>query len=155
MSTHVLPLVVIHLCGVYTSRVSIVRTRRKSTVITDTVPIALGYTRISGSKHQKKGISLEAQASMINTYIAAGGFQHGGLFTDILSGQRADRPHYQELLDRVRELRREGHAVIVVVVRLDRLGRRVLESVRCREELLKLGVATHATMQGGEVSDPA
>jgi len=38
-------------------------------------------------------------------------------------------------------------------MRLDRLGRRVLERVRCREELKKLGVPTHSVADGGEVSD--
>jgi hypothetical protein len=43
--------------------------------------------------------------------------------------------------------------VVVVVSRLDRLGRRVLERVRCREELKALGVAVHSVREGGEVSD--
>ena len=41
----------------------------------------------------------------------------------------------------------------VVVMRLDRLGRRVLERVRSREELKSLGVATHSVSEGA--SPPA
>ncbi len=37
--------------------------------------------------------------------------------------------------------------------RLDRLGRRILELVRCREELKTLGVPLHSVREGGEVSD--
>jgi hypothetical protein len=40
-----------------------------------------------------------------------------------------------------------------VVFRLDRLGRRILERVRCREELKALGVPVHSVREGGEVSD--
>src|SRR5258708_1971187 len=42
---------------------------------------------------------------------------------------------------------------VVVVVALDRFGRRMLERVRCREELKALGVTTHSVREGGEVSD--
>ena len=38
-------------------------------------------------------------------------------------------------------------------MRLDRLGRRILERVRCREELKTLGVPVHSVREGGEVSD--
>ncbi len=42
---------------------------------------------------------------------------------------------------------------MVVVAALDRFGRRMLERVRCREELKALGVTTHCLREGGEVSD--
>src|SRR5258708_261090 len=77
----------------------------------------------------------------------------GHEFSDVLSGRRTDRPDYQQLLQRVRELRAEHRPVVVVVAALDRFGRRVLERVRCREELKVLGVATHSVREGGEVSD--
>ena len=47
------------------------------------------------------------------------------------------------LLQRVRNLRAARQPAIVVVAALDRLGRRLLERVRCREELKMLGVVTH------------
>src|SRR3712207_5659811 len=52
-----------------------------------------------------------------------------------------------------RRLRAAGRRVVVVVLRLDRLGRRILERVRCREELKTLGVPVHSVREGGEVSD--
>jgi hypothetical protein len=42
---------------------------------------------------------------------------------------------------------------VVVVAALDRLGRRLVESVRAREEFKALGVATHSVRDGGEVGD--
>ncbi|MBI3968348.1 MAG: recombinase family protein [Chloroflexi bacterium] len=71
----------------------------------------------------------------------------------MLTGKRDDRPQYQALLAEVRRLRADGQSVAVIVARLDRLGRRVLERVRCREELRILGVPTHSIREGGEVSD--
>src|SRR5207248_1119487 len=56
-------------------------------------------------------------------------------------------------LHRVREQRVVGESTVVVVAALDRFGRRMLERVRCREELKALGVTTHSVREGGEVSD--
>src|SRR6185369_16916505 len=39
------------------------------------------------------------------------------------------------------------------VAALDRFGRSIVERVRSREELKRLGVATHSVREGGEVSD--
>src|SRR5438445_442003 len=66
---------------------------------------------------------------------------------------REDRPQYQSLLSAVRRLHTTGNHVVVVVAALDRFGRRLLERVRCREELKGLGVATYSVRDGGEVSD--
>jgi len=71
----------------------------------------------------------------------------------VLSGTRTDRPQYQAMLARVRELRAEGRSVVVVVAWLHRLGRRVLESVERREEFKALGVPIHSVMEGGAVDD--
>ncbi len=38
---------------------------------------------------------------------------------------------------------------------LDRLGRRLVEAIRCREELKRLSVAVHSVREGGELPDLA
>ena len=65
-------------------------------------------------------------------------FAPDGEYTDVMSGRRDDRPHYQALLAEVRRLRAERRPVVVVVAALDRFGRKLLERVRCREELKAL-----------------
>ena len=47
----------------------------------------------------------------------------------------------------------DGKDVAVVVARLDRFGRRLVERIRSREEFKVLGVGTHSVREGGEVSD--
>jgi hypothetical protein len=42
---------------------------------------------------------------------------------------------------------------VVVAAALDRLGRRLLERVRCRDELAGLGVPVHSVREGGELSE--
>jgi len=117
------------------------------------VVTALLYTRVSSDEQEKEGLSLAAQTGACRRYAAEHGWMIGAQYTDVLSGKRDDRPQYQALLTHVRQLRADGHAAVVVVAWLHRFGRRVLERVRCREELKALGVATHSIKEGGEVSD--
>src|SRR5215212_7055021 len=117
------------------------------------ITTALVYTRVSSEEQAREGVSLDAQLTECRRYAAQHGWMLGQEFQDVLSGKRDDRPAYQALLADVRRLRAEGQSVVVVVFRLDRLGRRILERVRCREELKALGVPVHSVREGGEVSD--
>jgi DNA invertase Pin-like site-specific DNA recombinase len=117
------------------------------------LPTALIYTRVSSEEQAREGVSLDAQLTECRRYAAQHGWMLGPEFQDVLSGKRDDRPAYQALLAEVRRLRDEGQYAVVVVFRLDRLGRRILERVRCREELKRLGVPVHSVREGGEVSD--
>ena len=108
---------------------------------------------MSSEEQARDGVSLDAQLTECRRYAAQQGWVLGSEFQDVLSGKRDDRPQYQALLSEVRRLRADGQCVTVVVFRLDRLGRRILERVRCREELKALGVPLHSIREGGEVSD--
>src|SRR4051812_48779814 len=114
---------------------------------------ALIYTRVSSDEQARDGISLDAQLKQCRQYAARQGWSFGHEYQDVMSGTKDYRPQYQQLLRDVRRLRAEGHGVAVVVMKLDRFGRRVLERVRCREDLKAQGVATHSVLEGGEVSD--
>jgi site-specific DNA recombinase len=116
-------------------------------------PSALLYLRVSSEDQAREGTSLDAQLAECRHYALRHEWVIEGEYTDVMSGTRDDRPHYQALLDRVRDLRAGRQPVVVVVAALDRFGRRMLERVRCREELKGLGVATHSVREGGEVSD--
>src|SRR5829696_5779488 len=127
--------------------------KTKTTREVQNLPTALIYTRVSSEEQAREGVSLDAQLTECRRYAAQHGWMLGQEFQDALSGKRDDRPAYQALLAEVRRLRAEGQSVVVVVFRLDRLGRRILERVRCREELKMLGVPVHSVREGGEVSD--
>src|SRR5438874_2054742 len=114
---------------------------------------ALIYTRVSSDEQAREGVSLDAQLATCRDYAARQGWVLDGEYQDIMTGKRDDRPRYQALLAEVRRLRASGRPAAVVVARLDRLGRKLLERVRCREELKALGVPTHSVREGGEVSD--
>ena len=110
---------------------------------------ALLYTRVSGAEHQKEGLSLEAQICATRDYAAAQGWVIAAEYQDILSGARDHRRDYQALLAEARRLHATGSRAAVVVTRLDRLGRHLLEQVRAREELKRLGCDTHAIRRAG------
>jgi DNA invertase Pin-like site-specific DNA recombinase len=114
---------------------------------------ALIYTRVSSDEQAREGLSLDAQLTECRRYAAHKGWLLGTEYQDILTGTRDDRPQYQRLLSDIRALSGDGANLVVVVAALDRFGRQLLERVRCREELKRLGVTVHSVREGGEVSD--
>ena len=112
------------------------------------VTIALIYTRVSSDEQAREGLSLDAQLAACRKYAAQQGWVIGREFSDVMSGRRDDRPDYIELLAEIHRLRSQGQHVVVVVMALDRFGRRLLERVQCREELKRLGVDVHSVREG-------
>ena len=120
---------------------------------TSGVTTALIYTRVSSDEQAREGLSLPAQLAECRRYAVHREWVLGDEYQDVMKGTRDDRPGYQTLLSAVRHLRADGRQVVVVVAALDRFGRRLIERVRCREELKSLGVSVHSVREGGEVSD--
>lgn len=116
-------------------------------------PRTLIYARVSRPVQAEAGISLVAQVARCRQYAAVHGWEVAGEFADVMGGARDDRPNYQALLAEVSSLRAKGDEVRVVVAALDRLGRRLLEALRCRRELAALDVPVHSVAEGGEVPD--
>lgn len=114
---------------------------------------ALIYTRVSSDEQARDGLSLDTQLSECQRYSARNDWILGATYTDIVTGTRDNRPQYQQLLADVRQLRAQRAQITVVVAALDRFDRRLIERIRCRDELKSLGVAVHSVREGGEVSD--
>lgn len=114
--------------------------------------MALIYIRVSKAEMAKEGLSIPTQLATCRRYAVDRGWTLGQHFEDHLSGRRGNRPGYSALLDEVRRLRRLGRRVVVIVARLDRFGRNLLESIRSRNELKGLGVPLHSIREGGELS---
>lgn len=130
-----------------------VATARRGTRKSDgAVVLALPYGRVSTDEQGDEGLSLGAQQARVLGYVADRGWRAGTWRQDVESGRKVDRTQYQALLADVRQLRREGRPVAVVVVRGDRLGRRLSEFARAYEELTSLGATLHSVREGGELS---
>jgi DNA invertase Pin-like site-specific DNA recombinase len=115
--------------------------------------LAMLYRRVSTDEQQKDGLSLAAQQMQTRVYAASHHWTIAAEFVDVLSGARDDRPGYLELLAEAHRHRHGGRAVIVVVSRLDRFGRSVLERARSAEELRKLRIPIHSVNDGGLLPD--
>lgn len=126
--------------------------RQNGLVPLDDTVYALGYGRVS-REEQALGLSLDAQRADRLRYIQSRGMLPYRDYEDVMSGRRDDRPDYQALLEEARRLEAEGRQVAIVVSDLDRLGRKLKEQIRCRDEMRDLGVKTHFVRQGGEITD--
>ncbi len=102
---------------------------------------AVGYARVSTEEQAREGISLENQRTKIETYCELNDL----LLVDIIedagkSGKDLNREGIQTLIARIQ--RREIDAV--VVYKLDRLSRRVKDTLSLMDLIEKKGVAFHS-----------
>lgn len=97
------------------------------------------YARVSTSEQV-----LDPQWLELRDRAAREGWTVMAEFSDVLSGGRAARPGLDSLLARCAD----GDIDMVVVVKLDRLGRSLLNVVKLVRELADAGVAVFCTSQG-------
>lgn len=88
--------------------------------------------------------TIEPQRLELAAWIERNAFTAVGEFVDVISGARADRPGLDSMLTRIKA----GGVDAVAVVKLDRLGRSVINVVTLIAELERLGVAVICTSQG-------
>ncbi|HIF9077171.1 TPA: recombinase family protein [Photobacterium damselae] len=89
------------------------------------------YYRVSTKGQGESGLGLEAQQRDIELFLSSQSQPDViGIFTDIESGTKNDRDQYQQAL----RLAKKNRAILLVA-KLDRLGRRVSEISRVMEEL--------------------
>jgi len=88
----------------------------------------LGYSRVSTTDQGKNGHSLDAQQAALK----AAGCER--IFADTASGRTTDRPELKHLLD---QLRKDD---VLVVCKLDRLSRSLLDVLNLMDKLAKQGI---------------
>lgn len=92
----------------------------------------IGYIRVSTEEQAQSGLGLEAQERMLRAYCEAKGFALDHVLVDAgYSGKNLNRPGIAELLRRVRERR----VATVITVKIDRLSRRVIDTLNIVETL--------------------
>jgi DNA invertase Pin-like site-specific DNA recombinase len=99
----------------------------------------VGYARVS-SQDQDYGYQLKA--------LEDAGCQPDMLFRDKASGKRMSRPEFDRMLTYLRE------GDVLVVWKIDRLGRNFTEMVATLADLFKRGIHIVATSQGVDTSTP-
>lgn len=103
----------------------------------------VGYIRVSTKAQADKGTSLDTQREHV--------MEHGAtrVFEDAMSGTKATRPGYQEMLKYVRP------GDVVVVSYLSRLGRNARELRRAADELRDMNVHIVALKEGADTRTAA
>ena len=97
----------------------------------DRKPKKYGYIRVSTRGQAKDGNSLESQESALNLHNV------DMVYTDVFTGSKTQRPEFQKLL---RELK-SGDTL--VVTKLDRFARSLMEGSKIVNELIERGVIIH------------
>jgi DNA invertase Pin-like site-specific DNA recombinase len=108
-----------------------------------------GYTRVSTAEQGQSGLSLRAQAGAIEQEAARRGWTLKDLYTEVASGSGLQRPQLNVLLDSMRS----GDAL--VVAKLDRLSRSVVDAAQIMERARREGWALIALDLGVDTSTPA
>jgi site-specific DNA recombinase len=102
---------------------------------------AIGYIRVSTDEQAREGISLDNQKAKIQTYCELNDLELVEIIEDAgKSGKDLNREGIQDLMTRIR--RHEIDAV--VVYKLDRLSRRVRDTLSVLDLIEKKGVAFHS-----------
>ncbi len=101
----------------------------------------IGYIRVSTEEQAREGISLENQRVKIQAYCDLNDLELVDILEDAgKSGKDLNREGLQELLEKMK--RRDIEAL--VVYKLDRLSRRVIDTLRLMELIEKHRVAFHS-----------
>ena len=92
-----------------------------------------GYIRVSTVKQANDGNSLEAQENQL----LENGIPKENIFKDVYTGVKADRPNFTKLL----KILKDGDTL--VVTKLDRFARSMIEGSKIVNELIEKGVKVH------------
>lgn len=105
---------------------------------------AIGYIRVSTDEQAREGISLENQRVKIETYCALNDLELVEIIEDAAkSGKDMNREGVTRLVDLVRSRRIDA----VVVYKLDRLSRRVKDTLTIMDAIDKKNIAFHSIME--------
>lgn len=112
---------------------------------------AIGYARVSTVDQATEGYSLDHQREVIEAEVKRRGWHLDGLFIDDgYTGSNLDRPALSEALTALRE----GDAEVLIVTRLDRLSRSVIDFSRLLERANAEGWSVVALDLGVDTTTP-
>lgn len=105
------------------------------------------YARVSTGMQAREGFSLESQERMARDRCAVAGWTMPNLYQDVMSGRKDARPDLKRLMDDAGR----GLIDVVLVYRLDRLGRSLVHTLQVVGELADLGVKVVSLTQPFEI----
>lgn len=108
------------------------------------------YARVSTQEQAREGVSLESQEQLARDRCKASGWELAAIYQDVMSGRKDDRPALKRLLEDASA----GRFDVVVVYRLDRLGRSLVRTFQVAGELTDHGVRLISLTQPFEIDGP-
>ncbi len=112
---------------------------------------AIGYVRVSTGEQGESGLGLKAQIAAVGAACEQRGWELVAIREEVKSGSRADnRPVLAEVMSALHR----GEAEVVVVAKLDRLSRSVVDAGKLLEEARKRGFNIVALDLGLDLSTP-
>lgn len=97
---------------------------------------AAAYVRVSTARQATEGLSLDEQVRQVGAHIAAHDWQHVQTFVEAgVSGRKDDRPELSKLMKLVDSID------VLVIPKLDRLGRSTLHLLKVCDDLKTAGVS--------------
>lgn len=103
---------------------------------------AVIYCRVSTKEQSLEGYSLDHQRQACEEYCASKGFEVSGVYLDVISGGKANRPGLDSALQAA------SRACLIVVWSLDRLGRNLSHLAHIRDS----GLEVHIASKGGSLT---
>lgn len=104
----------------------------------------IGYVRVSTEEQANSGLSLSAQTEKIKAYALLNDIDLVDVIMDAgLSGKNTDREGLQQILEMVKV----GTIDAFIVCKLDRLSRKVVDTLEMIEDFEKAGVAFHSIQE--------
>ena len=124
---------------------------RRRTDVADDLRPTVGYVRVSTDEQAQSGLGLEAQRAAIRAEVERRGWELADIFEDAASGRSMDnRPGLASALGDVES----GRAGRLIVAKLDRLSRSLLDFASLMERSHRQGWALVALDLGVDTSTP-
>ncbi len=111
---------------------------------------AVGYARVSTEEQGREGVSLAAQRERIAAFCQSRGWELLRIYSDTASGKDTKRPGLQKLLEDAKR----GEFEAVVITRIDRLSRRVIDFGLLQEALERCGVGLVSVTETFDTTTP-
>lgn len=96
--------------------------------------INIGYIRVSTAEDRQK-LGYEAQKRILNDYAI------DYLYGEKISGRKDDRPEFNKAIKRAKSLAKKGYTVTFIVVKLDRISRKMSSLLLILEDLKKYNIS--------------
>lgn len=127
------------------------RISAETSVIYEPPPSVVGYARVSTEDQGASGAGLEVQRETIRAECSRRGWQLERIEEDVLSGRSMKRPGLQSALQDCRS----GSASGIVVSKLDRLSRSLIDFAALLEDARRQGYNVVALDLGVDLSTPS